>query len=64
MPKRTYQPNNRKRAKKHGLREDGFTEPVPTVGRSVFAARTPEAETDSDLDDSGRADDKLDEPQP
>ena len=42
-----------KRAKKHGLREDGFTEPVPTVGRSVFAARTPEAEDDGDPDAPG-----------
>ena len=34
-----------KRAKRHGLREDGFTEPVPTVGRRA-------EEEDEDDDDS------------
>ena len=39
-----------KRAKRHGVRENGFTEPVPTFGRSVFAARTPESNEEDEID--------------
>ena len=34
----------RKRAKRHGIREVGFTEPVPTVRPSKLSAKEPSAE--------------------
>ena len=34
----------RKRAKRHGIRDVGFTEPVPTVRPSKLSAKEPSAE--------------------
>ena len=49
-----------KRAVKHGFREEGFTEPVPTVGRSVFAARSPSAD-DPEADEPSQVEEAPEE---